>query len=391
MYERYLQLNIQAKQSAFLWGARKTGKSTFLKTRYPESVFFDLLNSELKIRYGKEPWRFREEILALDKSKAALPIIVDEIQKVPALLDEIHWLIENAGYSFIMCGSSSRQMKRAGVNLLGGRALKYHFFPLVFPEIRDVFNLVRIFNNGLLPSHYILEDARDYLRSYLEDYLIQEIQAEGLARNLDLFSRFFDSAAFSHGEMLNYSNIARDVGIASSTVKEYYQILIDTLIGYLIYPYRKDTGRDIILSMPKFYLFDVGLASRLVERRVTAAKGIEAGRCLEHYVFLELLAYIKLNNLDYKISYWHTKTGLEVDFILHSKSGKPVPVEVKISGNVHKTELKGLRTFLKENEVKQGYVVSMETSRRLIENEGNSIVIYPLYDFLDKLWGKELF
>jgi uncharacterized protein len=385
MYKRYLKLELLDKESAFLWGARKTGKSTFLKGLYPNSVRFDLLNADLRLKYSKEPWKFRLEILALEKDKLKFPIIVDEVQKVTAILDEIHWLIENEGCSFIMCGSSSRQMKRAHVNMLGGRALKYHFFPLVYPEIKEEFDLQKIFNNGLIPMHYGKKNARKYLSTYIEDFLIHEIQAEGLARNLQVFSRFLDSVAFSHGEMLNYSNIARDCGIDSKTVKEYYQILVDTLIGYLIYPYSKTESRAIISASPKFYLFDVGIANRHIQRTFENIMGVEAGKSLEQYIFLELYAYIKMNDLDYKISYWRTRTGTEVDFIIHLRSGRPVPIEVKISHNIHKTELRGLKSFMKEHDIEKGYLVCMEDRKQRYTEEGE-IIIYPVREFLEDLW-----
>ncbi len=391
MYNRYLTLDLSQGQSAFLWGARKTGKSTFLKTLFPDSARFDLLNNEIRLKYLKEPWKFRLEVLKLDPLRRGLPIIVDEMQKAPAILDEIHSLIEDEGCYFILCGSSARQMRRTGINMLGGRAIKYNFYPLVYPEIKDDFDLLKIFNNGLIPVHYLSKDASRSLRAYIEDYLLYEIQAEGLARNLDMFSRFLDSVVFSHGECINYSNIARDVGINGSTVREYYQILVDTLMGHLVYPYSKKVGREIIASMPKFYLFDVGVANKLLQRSFKDIKGIEAGRSLEHYIFTELVAYIGLNNLDHKISYWRTKTGLEVDFIVYLKNGSAVPIEIKISENLHKTELKGIKAFMREHEVQVGYVVCMEPrAQKYIVDEGE-IVILPVFEFLEDLWNKKIF
>ena len=330
-------------------------------------------------------------VLLLKPAQFEDPIIVDEVQKVPSIMDEIHWLIENSPAYFILCGSSARKMRKAGVNLLGGRAIGYKFFPLVYPEIKEGFDLLKIFNNGLIPSHYKFLNAKKLLQSYINDYLSSEIKAESLVRNLAGFNRFLESAGFSHGEMINYSNIARDVGIDASTVKEYYQILVDTLIGYFIYPYRKKANRRIISFIPKFYLFDTGLANRLMENTINATKGIEAGRSLEHYIFLELHAYIGLNDLDQAISYWRTHTGIEVDFIIHLKRGTPIPVEVKISENVHNTEFKGLKTFMREYEVNKGYMVCMEErARKIIVDEGE-IILLPVEEFLKRLWNKEIF
>jgi len=394
MYSRYLKLNLAQSCSAFLWGARKTGKSTYLSMAYPDAVRVDLLDTKLSLEYSKEPWRLREEILRIDKSKLSEPIIIDEIQKVPGLLDEIHWLIEKAGCHFILCGSSARQMKKVGVNMLGGRALKYNFYPLVYPEIKEHFDLVRIFNNGLIPLHFSENNqtrCRHALQSYIEDYLTHEIKAEGLVRNLTMFNRFLDSIVFSHGEMLNYSNTARDVGVDSKTVKGYYQILEDTLMGYFVYPYYRKVNRTIISSVPKFYLFDVGLANRLMRRSFEEAVGAEAGRSLEHYIYLELVAYIGLNHLDHKISYWRTSSGIEVDFIVHERIDMPIPFEIKISSNLHKTELKGMLAFMREHSVRKGYIVCMESRTRKVQLGDCEIIIYPLVEFLEDLWEKKLF
>ena len=328
MFARYLKMDLPIKQSAFLWGARKTGKSTYLKLKFPYSKRFDLLDSALEQKFFKAPWEFREEVLKLSKDNFKHPIIVDEVQKVPAIMDEIHWLIENSEAYFILCGSSARKMRRSGVNLLGGRAYGYKFFPLVYPEFKENFDLLRIFNNGLIPSHYLASSPKKILEAYIRDYLSLEIKAESLVRNLVGFNRFLDAVAFCHGEMINYSNIARDVGIDSTTVKEYFQILEDTLLGYFVYPYRKVANRRTISFVPKFYFFDVGVANRLASNSFDITKGIAAGKSLEHYIFLELYAYVALNDLEHDISYWRTHTGIEVDFVAHLKRGLPIPIDV---------------------------------------------------------------
>jgi predicted AAA+ superfamily ATPase len=390
MYKRYLKLNLEHKDSIFLWGARKTGKSTYLNDVFHKSARFDFLNSELFIKYTKSPWIFREDVLSLDKSLLELPIIIDEVQKVPAIMDEIHLMIETYKLSFILCGSSARKMRQRGINLLGGRAIRYHFYPLVYPEIKDNFDLLRIFNNGLIPLHYSRKNADDLLKTYLSDYLIYEVQAEALIRDIAAFMRFVESVGFSHGQLVNYSNIARDVGISSNTVKEHYQILVDTLVGYLLDPYRKSAGRDIISTIPKFYFFDVGVANSLIGTKIVNLKGIEAGRSLEHYIFLELHAYINLNSLYSKIAYWRTHSGIEIDFIIHIRRDTPIPIEVKISETVHKTELKNMKIFMKEYGVKTGYIVCMcDRARRHIFEEGE-IIIYSVREFLEDLWAGKI-
>ncbi len=390
-YNRYLKLEIEIGQSVFLWGARKTGKSTFLKNQFTDSLYIDLLKTELFFRYSKQPSLLREEILALPKDKIKFPIIIDEVQKVPSLLDEIHWLIENTNATFILCGSSSRRLKKEGTNLLGGRAIKYNFYPLIYPEYREEFDLLKIFNQGLIPAHFISRNPRKLLQSYIEDYLTNEIRAESYVRNITAFSRFLDSTRFSYGEILNYTNIAREVGIDSKTIKEYYQILVDTLVGYLIYPYTKKVSRAIISHTPKFYYFDVGIASRLSKKNYLELTGADAGRALQNYILMELISYIGLNDSDYNLFYWRTNSGLEVDFILSDGISIPIPIEVKISKTIHKTELKPIKAFMEEHKLSIGYIVCLEPQpRKLLIKDTKEILILPVEEFLKKLWLKEI-
>ena len=390
-YNRYLQIDFEMGQSVFLWGARKTGKSTYLKNIFPNSIYVDLLKTDLLLRYTKHPSLFREEVLALLENKQNLPIIIDEVQKVPSLLDEIHWLIENTGTTFILCGSSARKLKQQGTNLLGGRAIKYNFFPLVYPEYREDFDLIKIFNRGLIPSHFTSNNARKLLQAYVEDYLTNEIRSEGYVRNIPAFSRFLDSTTFSCGEMLNYSNIARDVGIDSKTVKEYYQILVDTLVGYLIYPYNKKIHRDIIAHTPKFYFFDIGVANRIGKQHFSEVSGSSAGKAFEHYLLMELIGYLKLADSDCNLYYWRTNTKLEIDFIITDNISITIPIEAKISKLVHNTELSAMKSFMKEYEVNRGYVVCLEPLIRKIEfTDNREIYIIPVQEFLEQLWSKKV-
>lgn len=391
MYHRFLKMNLEKGVSAFLWGAPKTGKSTYLKDTYPNSVRFDFLDSQKYLEYIKSPWKLREDILKLDKALLQNPIIIDEVQKIPAIMDEIHFMIETHHLDFILCGSSFRKMRIPGVNMLGGRALVYKFYPLVYPEIKESFNLLKILQYGLIPKHYSSSNTKEKIQGYIENYLTYEVQLEAQIRDIAKFSRFFDAVAFSHGEMINYTNIARDVGVSAITVKEHYQILVDMLIGYLIHPFRKSTGRDIISATPKFYFFDVGLANCLAKRTINNLGGIEAGKALEHYMFLELHAYIQLTKSDYDINYWRTKTGIEIDFVLHIKNNNLVPIEIKISNNLHKTDLKNMKIFMKEYAIKLGYIVCMEpSSRRIILDDSSEIITYPVEEFLKDLWDGKI-
>ncbi len=386
-YKRLLKMNLPKKQSAFLWGARKTGKSTFLKENFPSSPYFDLLKSDLYLSYSKEPYLFREEVLNLSKESLSHHIIIDEVQKVPLLLDEVHYLIENKNLQFILCGSSARKLRRGGANLLGGRAWGYNFYPLTSKEV-DNFSLLKVFNQGLIPSHYLSSNPHKSLKSYVNEYLKEEIQSEGLVRNLPSFARFLDSLAFSIGELTNFSKVARDCGVDSKTVKEYYQILVDTMLGIFIYPYHKKSSRQTIISIPKFYLFDIGVTNFLKGISLTTLKGEEAGKSLENFILMELLAYRGISDKDFSIEFWRTNKGLEVDFVL--SKGK-YAIEVKLTGQVDKSDIKGLIAFKEENPHCICYVVSQDQRPRTmtIENIGE-IFILPYKDFLDKLWGHKI-
>ena len=211
------------RQSAFLWGPRKVGKSTLLRERFPASARFDLLDTHTLVAFTRAPWTFSERVMALPREQRGLPIIVDEAQKAPAILDEVHRLIETEGLSFVLCGSSARKLKRGGANLLGGRAWRFHLHPLTWREVPD-FDLMQALNRGLVPAHYDATQYRRALAGYVDDYLREEVFAEGLTRNVAAFARFFDALGFSHGELLNFSSLARDCGVDSKTVREYFQI-----------------------------------------------------------------------------------------------------------------------------------------------------------------------
>ncbi len=377
-FRRILQLTLPEGQSAFLWGPRKTGKSTYLKTAFADSIVFDFLKTELVLEFSKRPSLLREQLLAKDPDALSRPVILDEVQKVPDLLDEVHWLIENQGLRFILCGSSARKLKRGQANLLGGRAWRYEMFPLVSPELGEV-DLLRALNHGLIPIHYLRNDYRKSLKAYVTDYLKEEVFDEGLTRNIPAFSRFFDAMGYSHGELTNYSNIARDCGVDSKTVKEYYQILVDTLLGHFVTPFKKRQSRQVIGRAPKFYLFDVGVAGAIVNRRIPEPRGEPFGRAMEHFIFMELVAHRSHSELDYDINFWRTKTGLEVDFVL---AGGEVAIEVKGTSRVDTRDLTALSAFVEEFSPKHAIVVCTESKERVI----GPIRIMPWKTFLEKLW-----
>lgn len=391
MKKRFLKLEIPQGQSLFLWGARKTGKTTFLKNSYPNSFFVDLLNNELYFRYLKEPYLLRQEILAIKDEISGQLVIIDEIQRVPELLNEVHWLIENTKLGFILCSSSARKLKSKGVNLLGGRAWKYHFFPFVYPEIQDEFDLLKVINNGCIPGHYNSEYAKKHLRAYVQEYLTQEIIYEGLVRKVPEFVRFIDIAAFSNTQMLNFVNIARECGIDTNTVKEYFKILEDTLVGYFVHPFTKKIKRELIFSVPKFYFFDVGVVSSIHQRNYSTLSGADAGAALENYILSEIKAYIELNEYYYDIKYWKTRKGQEVDFVVTGSNNTiQAVIEVKISKKLHNNDLKNLKLFSKDYGIETSYVVCNETAQRLEKSDSGNILILPVEEFLKKLWNNQI-
>mgnify|MGYP001567769630 CR=1 FL=1 len=382
--KRELSIKLPKKQSAFLWGARKTGKTTYLKEQYPDSLVYDFLKTDLYFDITKNASMLRERILAQDVKKLKHPIILDEVQKVPGVLDEVHWLIENNGLSFILCGSSARKLKRGHANLLGGRAWRYEMFPLVSREIGEV-DLLRALNHGLIPVHYLQndEECRRSLEAYVQDYLREEIFAEGLARNIPAFSRFLDAFGYSHGEITNYCNIARECGVDSKTVKEYYQILVDTLIAVRVEPYKKRQSRQVITKASKYYLFDVGVPGYLTKRKLTEKRGAEFGKAFEHFMLMELTAYRSYSGKEFDINFWRTKSGFEVDFVLGSGE---VALEVKGSGRIDRKDMRGLKAFAADNSPKKIILVCNEKEKRL----HGKIEILPWRAFLRQLWKGEI-
>jgi predicted AAA+ superfamily ATPase len=350
----------------------------------PKALRYVLLLSTEYQRLLREPNLIREQCMAagLDADSQRDPIIIDEIQKIPALLDEVHWLIENRGLRFILCGSSARKLKRGHANLLGGRGVSYKLFPLVFPEI-PTFSLTKALNSGLIPRHYDSAGPNRLIQSYVGEYLKEEITAEAAVRNIPSFSRFLEVAAISNGQIINYTNIARECAIASPTVKEYFQILEDTLIGQQLPAFRKRKKRRLITS-PKFYFFDLSPVIHLT-RRGKVVKGSELfGRAFEHYMWMEIVAHSNYSELFYPITYWRTSSGIEVDFVLGNHE---IAIEVKSTELANASHLKGLRRFKEEYPVRRSILVSLDSKPRKTEDQ---IEILPWRTFLEQLWAGEV-
>lgn len=376
--ERILNIDLPPRQSAFLWGPRKTGKTTYLKARFPHSLVYDFLQTDLFLEFSKNPSLLREQLLAKDGDALSYPVILDEVQKIPQILDEVHWLIENKGLRFILCGSSARKLKRGKANLLGGRAWRYEMFPFVTAELEN-WNLLRILNRGMIPDHYLQKGYKKALRAYTQDYLKEEVFAEGLTRNIPAFSRFFDAMGYSHGELTNYLNIARECGVDSKTVKEYYQILVDTLMGTMVEPFKRRQSRQVISRAAKFYLFDVGVAGAITKRHLEEEKGELFGKAFEHFIFMEMAVYNSYNELDCEINFWRTKSGLEINFVL---GGGEVAIEVKGATRIDKRDLRPLNAFIEEYSPRKAYVVCNEREERV----HGQIRIMPYRNFLRDLW-----
>ncbi len=377
MIKRVLDVAVPPGRSAFLWGPRKVGKTTLLKQQYPEASWIDLLDYDLYLALSQRPTRLRQ-ILEAQRTRT---VVIDEVQKIPHLLDEIHWLIENKGYQFILSGSSARKLVRGKANLLGGRAWRFELYPLVTQEV-DAFNLDKALCFGLLPSHYLSPDPEMDLRGYVHDYLKEEIQAEALTRNLPAFSRFLQSAATTNGMLLNYSNAAREAGVSVKTIREYYQILEDTLVGRQLPPWRKRKKRRLI-ETSKFFFFDTGMVSALLGYTSLTPGTREYGRAFEHFVLQECWAYRHYSRKDFPIYFWRTAGGSEVDLILGEADAA---LEIKSATDVGE-RIRGLHLFQEETACKKGFIVSREPRPRKI-NHG--ITVLPWRMFCEMLWAGEI-
>ncbi len=336
------EINIPTNKSFFLFGPRGTGKTTWLKHNFPDAVYINLLKSEVYNELLTHPENIEDFIPPKFKDW----VIIDEVQKVPAILNEVHRLIEDKKYKFILTGSSARKLKKDGVNLLAGRALTYHIYPLTISELGDDFDLKFSLKFGFLPSIFFEEDPKKYLESYISTYLYQEILHEGLTRDLPAFGRFLETASFSQGSILNVSAVAEDANIHRKVAENYFSILEDLLIAYFLPSFTKRAKRKNV-KKNKFYFFDAGIY------RILRPKGpldiIEEidGAGLETLVLQELIAKNEYANLEYKIFFWRTVNGVEVDFVLYGHRGI-IGIEVKRKFNISVSDLKGLNLFKKD-------------------------------------------
>jgi predicted AAA+ superfamily ATPase len=371
-----LQLDLPPRQSAFLWGPRRVGKSWWIRHRFPDATLIDLLQSDVYSDYAARPALLRER-----HAETRGLIVIDEVQKAPGLLDEVHWLIENRRASFLLTGSSARKLRRGHANLLAGRAWRRYMVPLCSQEV-DRLDLERVMQTGLLPPHFLSEHVEEDLRAYVGDYLREEIAAEALTQNIPAFADFLRVAALTSSELLNYTNVARETGVSAKVVRTYFEILEDTYLGFRVAPWRKSKRRRLI-ETEKFYLVDVGVTNHLA-RRAPRLGSAEFGKSFEQLVLMELRAYQAYRAPDLEIRFWRTASGQEVDFILGDMR---LAIEVKGGARVHDGDLRGLRTLAEESRARKSIVVCLEREPR---NVAPAIEILPWRRFTERLWGDEL-
>lgn len=362
-------------KSFFLFGPRGTGKTTWVKAAFPDAVFIDLLESEVYNDLLANPQRLERFIPENFKQE----IVIDEVQRIPELLNEVHRLIEKKRYRFVLTGSSARKLRKRGVNLLAGRALTQPFHPLTAVELGKDFNLGHSLRFGQLPSVYREEDPKAYLESYVESYLREEVQQEGLTRNLGAFSRFLEAASFSQGSVLSISSVARDCGVERKVVENYFSILEDLLIGCRLPVFTKKAKRRM-RAHHKFYFFDVGIYRTLRPSGPLDTPEETEGAAFETLVFQELRAINECLKLDYDLYYWHTANQVEVDFVLYGPRGLKA-FEVKRTGRISEGMLRGLRIFQKDYPLAKSYFIYSGTRRFYEKN----ITILPIQEALLKL------
>lgn len=381
---RKLDIQKRLKQkSVLLFGPRQTGKTSYIKNELGSLVKakWDLLNSRTRIQLERDPQMLYDQISALDINPESDIIVIDEIQKVPALLDVVHSVIEDKKIRFLLTGSSARKLRKEGVNLLGGRASKATLLPFVYEELESLGekSLEEIFLRGMLPPAWDDDEPDEFLEDYISTYLQDEIAAEGVTRNLPGFGNFLQMAAMQSGEQLNFTNIANDIGITRQSVANWYQVLEDTLIGFQLPPWKKSTKRKSV-NLTKFYLFDVGITRKLSSIEVPSDTQSDYGRLLENFIAMELKAWHDYNKMKDTLCYWRTENGTEVDFVI----GDEIAIEVKATCNATSHNLIGLRRIGEEKDFRHRILVCREVTPRLTD-EG--ILILPWQDFLHKLWS----
>lgn len=379
-FKRILDLpDLLKKKSFFLFGPRATGKSTLIRDSFaPDKiVMINLLRSDFYLRLNNAPHLLEEIIQAQSKPEL---VVIDDVQRIPELLNEVHRLIEEQQLTFLLTGSSARTLKKQGVNQLAGRAWQAHLFPLTSHEIPS-FNLMRYLRYGGLPSVYLSDYPEEELNAYVHTYLREEIQAESLIRKIPAFTRFLEVAALSSGKMLNFSEIASDTGVPISTIREYYHLLEDTFLGFMVPGWTKSVKRKAI-AKAKFYLFDIGVKNTLAQITDIQPKTDLFGQAFEHFIAMEIRAWLDYRRVNKALSYWCSTHGAEVDFII----GDDIAIEVKTTNQIHDKHLKNLNLLIEEGICKHYIILSFDKMNR----KKGLIDIMHWETFLQRLWNDEL-
>ena len=377
IYKRTLDLaDLLKKKSFFLFGPRSVGKTTLIQNRFPKCRLYNLLDSRVYRRLIRRPSLILEE----NKNNNKL-IVIDEIQKLPELLDEVHHLIQSQNKKFLLTGSSSRKLKRSGVNFLGGRAWRASLFPLTYKEIPR-FDLIKYLNRGGLPDIYNSRYYEEELENYIALYLKEEIMQEALTRNVQVFSEFLDSVAISNGQEINYEKFSRDLQISPSTLKGYMSILDDTLLGFRLPGFVKSRKRKAT-ARSKYYLFDIGVTNSFCRRGRIKKGGELFGKAFEHFIVLELRAYLSYKRKNLNMFYWRSTSNMEVDLII----GNKLAIEIKSSSLIQSDHLRGLRALKEEGIIKKYFVISLDEARRVTKD---NIEIFPWQTFLNELWKDKI-
>lgn len=379
-FKRFIQLPALLQQkSHFLFGPRSTGKTFLIDKQLTHAKVYDLLDTDTLGRLLRRPKILSEEIPSAPSGRNAL-IVIDEIQKLPLLLDEIQRLITKKNVTFLLTGSSARKLKRGAANLLGGRAWEAHLFPLTFSEIPH-FSLINYLNRGGLPHIFNSDNYQNEIKHYINLYLREEVLEEALVRKIELFSRFLDVMALNNGEELYFEGLSSDTGIPSKTIQNYIQILEDTLLGFQV-PSFKATKKRKAITRAKFYLFDIGITNHLAQRGEIKNKSELFGKCFEHFLMMEIRAYISYKQLNCHLQYWRSASGAEVDCII----GNKLALEFKSTDLVNNKHLKGLTTLREEQLISAYAIVSLDPEKRNIDG----ITVYPWKSFLSDLWSDKI-
>ncbi|OFZ47642.1 MAG: hypothetical protein A2381_09500 [Bdellovibrionales bacterium RIFOXYB1_FULL_37_110] len=367
---------ILKRKSVLLLGPRRTGKSYFLTHQLKPDRYYNLLEADTFRKISANPEFIRHSLKKTDHMVA-----IDEIQKLPSLMDEVHAMIESTKTRFILTGSSARKLSKNYTSLMAGRAKRVHFHPLTFEELPK-YDLQKRLLYGSLPSVVTSNDPWDELRDYTGLYLQEEIMAEAFVRKIENFSRFLEFAGLNSGQILNFEKLGRDAQVPARTIREYYSLLEDTLLGKNLLPFEKK-GKRKAISSSKFYFFDTGILNALVGRKTLHEKGEEFGNLFEHFIFNELESYRDYYSQDCSFSFWRLEKECEVDFIINNE----IALEVKSSNHIHKDHLKSLMSFSDDFKVKRKIIVSRDPDKRTIDQ----IELIPYQDFLTDLWNKKIF